>query len=422
MNTRTEKKPAQWINKYSNKIDLEPFFQRGSVWPDWKQQYFIDSVLKKWGVPKIFLWKTGEDEYACLDGKQRLTSLFRFVSGELPLNEKYSKGFGGKKYPEMTILQQDEFDKYEFDVEVVEAPEEEVIELYKRLQGGTPLNFGEKLFAMSGNMNEFVKARLSKAEFFTKNVSLTNTRYSHYGVCAQLCLLSMKSAKEDLKYSNIESLFINYAAFNTSSPEAKKILDVIKTLGEVFPNEHEPALRNRPSVVSMFYLVSELTARGSIAGHENELGDFFRDFVEEVKQEFEKKPEDRDAELLSYQSAVTQGADKIKSIMIRHKVLLKRLSQVNQFFSDLINPPSPRDKFRDAYVNLQKKVGISSVSGLDEWLITNQGIKNISCPKVHGNKQETIAGHVRNCIGHAEHGTFTPKELDEAMKIVERFL
>jgi hypothetical protein len=49
MKTKAKSKKAQWLNKYSESIDLDPFFQRGTVWSKAKQQYFVDSLLKDWG-------------------------------------------------------------------------------------------------------------------------------------------------------------------------------------------------------------------------------------------------------------------------------------------------------------------------------------------------------------------------------------
>lgn len=404
-------------------MTLIRFFQRGTVWNKSKQQYFIDSLLKNWGTPKIFLWETEKDSFACLDGKQRLTSLFNFMADQLPLNPKYSKEHGGNKYSELSVGMQDQIDDYKFSVEVLtEAGKDEVVELYKRLQGGTPLNFGEKLFAISGNMNEFIKRHLTAKSFFRKRIALPDTRYSHYAVCAQLCLLSIKSAKVDLKLKNLELFLGEYASFDNKSLEAKRILNVVKILEKAFPGSKEYALRNRANVVSIFHLVSELSGRGNISGHENEIGSFFRRFVRNLQKELGKKPEARDPSLLSYQSAVTQGADKIKSINIRHTILLKKLAEENKFFYGLLYPPvSPEDNFRQMYAKAQKKVGIISVAGFDDWLIKNRGLKDIKCSKARG-KIETLIGHIRNCIHHKEHGSFSPRSLAKANKILNGVL
>lgn len=49
MKTKLQRKTATWLNKYRQDMDLEPFFQRGTVWSPNKQQYFIDSLLKQMG-------------------------------------------------------------------------------------------------------------------------------------------------------------------------------------------------------------------------------------------------------------------------------------------------------------------------------------------------------------------------------------
>lgn len=423
MKTKLEPKKAQWLNKYRQSIELEPFFQRGTVWNKTKQQYFIDSLLKGWGTPKIFLWEIGKDIYACLDGKQRLTSLFYFIADQLPLNSKYSSTYGGKNYSELPVSIQDQIDNYEFSVEVlIGAEKDEVVELYKRLQGGTPLNFGEKLFAMSGNMNDFIKRRLVTKKFFKERVALPDTRYSRYAVCAQLCLLSIKGAKEDLKLKNLEKFFVDYANFNDKSPEAIKVLNVIKYLEKAFSDKDDIALRNRANVVSVFYLISDLSGRGDISGREKEISSFFRNFVKDLQKELMKKPEDRDPLLLSYQSAVTQGADKIKSVNSRHSILLKKIAEKNKFFYKLLYPPiSPEDNFKQMYEKIKTKQKITSIAGFDQWLISAQGLKDIKCSKARGQK-ETIIGHIRNCIHHNDHSSFSPKELAKANKLLEKIL
>lgn len=168
MKTNLEQMKVNWLNKSRQSIDLEPFFQRSSVWPKDKQQHFIDSILKNWGTPKIYFWKTGKDVFACVDGKQRLISLFNFMDDKLPLNSKYSGEYRGKTYSKLLPTEQCQIDDYEFDIEVLtESKNDEVFDFFKRLQRGTSLNFGENLFGTSGKMNEFIK-KLTTKKFFER--------------------------------------------------------------------------------------------------------------------------------------------------------------------------------------------------------------------------------------------------------------
>lgn len=424
MKMRLETKKAQWLNKYRDLIDLEPFFQRGAVWGKIKQQYFLDSLSKGWHTPKLFLWEMGKDSFACLDGKQRLSSLFSFMNDQVTLTSKYKDVHGEKKYSELPITIQDKFDKYKFSVEIIyEAKKDEVVELYKRLQGGTPLNFGEKLFAIPSNMNDFIKNRLATGRFFKERVAFLDTRYAVYAVCAQLCLLSIKGAKEDLKLENVEKLFSDYAQFDGKSPEAVKILNVISFLEKVFQEKNDFALKNRANVISIFYLISDLSGRGNIAGREKEIAVFFRDFVSSLQKEFSKKPEDRDPALLSYQSAVTQGADKILSVNIRHALLLEKIAVKNSFFYKLLHPPAPlEDNFKKSCALIMRRRRFRNIFDFDQWLINDQGFQDIKCPQSRGKKQETIIGHIRHCIHHPPHGSFSPQKIKEANRSLERIL
>jgi len=420
MKTKLQRKTATWLNKYRQDIDLEPFFQRGTVWSPNKQQYFIDSLLKKWGTPKLFLWQSGPDAYACLDGKQRLTSIFRFMADDLVVNAKYSSNYGGRTYSDLPKAVQDSFDNYKFSVELVtNATQEELVELYRRLQGGTPLNFGEKLFASLGSMNRWIKDELASRKFFEKIVALPNTRYSHYAVCAQLCLLSIAGAREDLKLKNLEKFFADYENFNKRSPEAAKVRQVIAFLEKAFHSRNEPALRNRPSIVSAFFLASDLLSRRNLDGKEKEIGDFFRKFTQQLQKEFEKPPDKRDPELLSYQSAVTQGADKIKSVKIRHNILLKRLAEKNQFFFRLIYPTiTPEQEFNSLYEEIRIALGTNSPTAFDSWLITKGERTKYNCRSARND--ETLIGHIRNCIHHKQHGHFSQPQLANAIRWLKK--
>src|SRR5262249_52487566 len=62
-------------------LNLEPGFQRKSVWSRTDRRKLIQSVLEGMPVPSIFLYKREEEGrliYDVLDGKQRLESLFMF--------------------------------------------------------------------------------------------------------------------------------------------------------------------------------------------------------------------------------------------------------------------------------------------------------------------------------------------------------
>jgi hypothetical protein len=66
-------------------INLNPDFQRRDRWDRQQQSRFIESIIMNVPIPPVFL---GEDEYGkyvVLDGRQRLTAIYNFLTNIYPL-------------------------------------------------------------------------------------------------------------------------------------------------------------------------------------------------------------------------------------------------------------------------------------------------------------------------------------------------
>ena len=66
----------------NNHLNLEPGFQRQSVWTERDRAKLIDSILRNYPLPAIFLYKREENGHLVfdvIDGKQRLESIFMFT-------------------------------------------------------------------------------------------------------------------------------------------------------------------------------------------------------------------------------------------------------------------------------------------------------------------------------------------------------
>jgi hypothetical protein len=84
---------AWFLDLYRRKlINLDPPFQRRSVWNDTYREEFIDTILLQYPAPAIFLFsridESGMTTYDLVDGKQRLTTVFRFLNDEFPVGAK----------------------------------------------------------------------------------------------------------------------------------------------------------------------------------------------------------------------------------------------------------------------------------------------------------------------------------------------
>ena len=90
----TDKKTVkELIYHYENgNLNLEPAFQRESVWQEFQRRRLIKSIYENIPIPSIFLYERENNSdliYDVIDGKQRLESIFMFMG---------LKGFRGKKF------------------------------------------------------------------------------------------------------------------------------------------------------------------------------------------------------------------------------------------------------------------------------------------------------------------------------------
>lgn len=91
------------INNKDSQINLNAEYQRDVVWDDEKMRYFIDSInIGIIPTNLIFNINTDTGEKICIDGKQRITSIKRFMENdpEIYLTDVDEKRIYYSKIPE----------------------------------------------------------------------------------------------------------------------------------------------------------------------------------------------------------------------------------------------------------------------------------------------------------------------------------
>lgn len=88
----------------NNQLDLDPAYQRKSVWTPKDRRFFMDTVFRNYPSPAIFLHKTIDDStgsvtYHVVDGKQRILTILMFVQSRFSLAEDFGdRNFNGKRW------------------------------------------------------------------------------------------------------------------------------------------------------------------------------------------------------------------------------------------------------------------------------------------------------------------------------------
>jgi hypothetical protein len=75
-------------------LDLDPPYQRRSVWSRSDKQYFIDTILSNLPAPPVFLHKSLDDQgrptYHVVDGKQRLKTVIDFTQDKIRIADDFA--------------------------------------------------------------------------------------------------------------------------------------------------------------------------------------------------------------------------------------------------------------------------------------------------------------------------------------------
>lgn len=174
----------------SEKLILDPAYQREVIWDKQKQTAFIESLYMGIMIPPVYVVEIpgadmlSENSYEVVDGKQRLTAIMRFITGELKLVKKsleyFVDIFACKTFSEVNEIDKvktNEMLSSVLDIYVITAnsPEFTKYDIFSRLNKGA-----EKL-----KVNEIRRAiyrsETSKivADFITEILDLEKTDKEH---------------------------------------------------------------------------------------------------------------------------------------------------------------------------------------------------------------------------------------------------
>ena len=161
-------------------MKANPEYQRGEVWTLDQQRKLIDSIFRGYQLPIIYLYAIRREVFGkvqerleIIDGQQRINALYRYFKGEFSLYEVHNEGarfpsflknteqhpcpWGGRDFDNLPEELKNKLRKKELPVAFIrDANENEVRDLFVRLQAGFPLNAQEKRDSFPGEFTEFI--------------------------------------------------------------------------------------------------------------------------------------------------------------------------------------------------------------------------------------------------------------------------
>ena len=238
-------------NYLLNKYNFDPACQRKSVWNEERESFLIDSIMKNFSIPPIFLHQKINDEngktiYDVIDGKQRLTSIIKFIENKIPLPDDYSDDdFGDERLNGLKFedLKDDlseykkNFWRYNIPVEYIDTEDEKTINaVFDRLnRNGVPLNPQELRNAKYNSTNLMTLVNeLSKIQFwnerFTNSDRMENTEF-----ISELILVILENEIFNANPKDIDNLYEKYKDINKehSDKVSSKFVTVTQNLNKL---------------------------------------------------------------------------------------------------------------------------------------------------------------------------------------------
>ncbi len=264
----------------SGKLNLNPGFQRSSVWAKKDRQMLIDTILKGLPLPNLFLWehKDGNKRiYDVIDGKQRIESLIEFTKRREPLSVKLDpEGDRDWEWPEpyewtWKEMQKEEkritrrFLSYELPVVIVRGSLPDVEQVFIRINStGKKLSSQEIRHAKWYKNSDLLLAAESIAKtkkyerYFTEMGILSPTQITRMKAIELITELMLSVEKEDVldRKKSLDSVMGN-AAFNKNTiarvgREVKTVLDIIKN---IFPELHTSRFSKSSDFYALFIAI-----------------------------------------------------------------------------------------------------------------------------------------------------------------------
>lgn len=228
------------FHEKKERYTIRPPYQRKSVWKPYKKQKLLDSLFRKYYIPRIVIRdvKINEENYISevVDGQQRILTVQEFFSDEIRLPDSLSNfsqtyKIAGSKYSELPEEIKNYLNDLYYDVDVIKGidnPKDRKQQaiatvIFQRLQEGVELNFMEKIHARLASVSrnfitkysdeisfdfdtyQPIDTNTSRHKFFTL-IERSNERMEHSALMARFLLIEIAGGVTDCGQKEIEQL------------------------------------------------------------------------------------------------------------------------------------------------------------------------------------------------------------------------
>jgi hypothetical protein len=303
-------------------------------------------MINGFDIPKLYIadlallpkaMRSPHMTHAVIDGRQRLEAIFEWFDGQLTLNDDFvyiddplieAGGLSSEElsanYPRLAAA----VEEYSLDVMTVIADhEDEINQVFIRLNQNQPLTGAETRNAMEGEAPEIIR-RLASHRFFTDRVAFSVKRGGDWNTVAKVLLLEFTGEFVDVKRRKLD-LFVKDIAREadkagaelvTFQESARNVAKVFDDMVEVF-NTRDPLLGTQGQVPVYYWFIRDL-------GPQPDLREFISEFQRQREENRRQVAEvgskgDIDVELLQYDQ-LNRSVNDQHSLRGRYEILRRR--------------------------------------------------------------------------------------------------
>lgn len=163
----------------AGRFRLDPDFQRDFVWEKDKQSRLIESILMRIPLPVFYVAEDDEGLLVVVDGRQRLTTLERFLGGELSLELPERPELHKKRFFDLEPRLQNRVEDCQLHFYIIDrtVPERARLDIFERVNGGEVLTRQQMRNAIyNGAATKFLKAQAESSLFRAATGGSLNTK------------------------------------------------------------------------------------------------------------------------------------------------------------------------------------------------------------------------------------------------------
>ncbi|CAM5465332.1 DUF262 domain-containing protein [Streptomyces parvulus] len=226
-----------WKRLNSQELELSPPFQRNPVWQVAQKSFLIDTILRGYPIPELYLQSSttaeGDEVHTVVDGQQRVRACMEFLDGSYALTDE-AKEYSGLRFADLGDNLKKRIWQYRFVVRSLPIMEEEEIRnIFGRLNRNNVALNGQEL-RQATYWGEFITCvnKLSQDDFWvSSNIFTANDfrRMLDIEYVGELVVASLFGPQN--KKATLDRF---YGAFEEDFPDRERVESVFaKVLSEV---------------------------------------------------------------------------------------------------------------------------------------------------------------------------------------------